>query len=491
MTLVSRQLHDLLTGVEYKGDVPDLTIEDLAYASDKVVSNSLFFAITGAKVDGHDFAAEACARGASALVVERALDIDLPQVICADSRLALALVSRNFFGDPSAQLKVSAVTGTNGKTTTTYLLDWICRSASTSEASTGLIGTVETRIGDVRLKSKHTTPESYDLQKLLARCVAEGIGRVAMEVSSHAISLKRVAGMHFAVAAFSNLTQDHLDFHGTMEAYFEAKAALFMSSLVARRVVNIDDEWGRLLAKRCRAAGFAVLTCGLNPKADIRATEIVYRTHSTSLVLGTPEGDHHLTYPLIGGFNVANILLAATAGAALGYDWSDITKALATSPQIPGRLERVADPAGRLGVFVDYSHTPDSITKALDAINALKGEAHSIIVFGCGGDRDASKRPLMGAAALAADYCVVTSDNPRSEDPQKIIDDILPGMTEGQSRYTVEPDRRRAIAFALAQAEPGDLVLIAGKGHEDYQLVGDQVLSFDDRIVAALELADL
>ncbi|MDR1421722.1 MAG: UDP-N-acetylmuramoyl-L-alanyl-D-glutamate--2,6-diaminopimelate ligase [Coriobacteriales bacterium] len=546
--MATRLLYDLLVDIDHTGvgddEAQDLRIVDLAYRSDRVVPGSLFFAIPGAKADGHDFALDAAIRGAVALLVERPVDTALPQVLCADSRMALALVSRTFFGDPSARLVVSAITGTNGKTTSSYLIDWICRSvlaralntvdddlasagtsapagisastaapapvpapafADTSASAdslnttvsraadafekTGLIGTVETRIGAVRQSSRHTTPESYELQKLFAHCLAQGLTHVAMEVSSHAIELKRVAGVHFAVAAFTNLTQDHLDFHGSMEAYFEAKAALFDSLLVARRVITIDDEWGRRLLARCQKAGFEALTCGLSPDADIRARDIAYSSRSTALTLETPEGDFALSYPLIGGFNVSNVLLAAATAYALGFAWPDITAALATTPQIPGRLERVDDPAGRVEVFVDYSHTPDSIAKALAALDSLKGARRTLIVFGCGGDRDATKRPLMGAAALAADYCIVTSDNPRSEDPQAIIEDILPGMAGGQDRYEVEPDRRRAIARALLIAEPGDLVLIAGKGHEDYQLVGDQVLDFDDRLVAAEELA--
>ncbi|MDR2196653.1 MAG: UDP-N-acetylmuramoyl-L-alanyl-D-glutamate--2,6-diaminopimelate ligase [Coriobacteriales bacterium] len=510
--MASRQLYDLLNDLEYRlaGSLVDegllfsLSIESLAYRSDQVAPNSLFFAIRGTKFDGHDFVAEAASRGASALIVERPLDVDLLQIVVADSRQALALVSRRFFDDPSARLKVSAITGTNGKTTTTCLLDWIARYAFNHAAApeegqqepverTGLIGTVETRIGATRLRSTHTTPESYELQRLLARCVQEGITHVAMEVSSHAIQLKRVAGVHFALAAFSNLTQDHLDFHGSMEAYFEAKAALFDSPLVARRIVNIDDEWGRRLLERCRVAGWGetLLTCGLSEGADIRACDVVYSAQETTLLLETPEGSFPLRYPLVGAFNVSNILLAASCASALGIDWPTIIAALATAPQIPGRLERVAPSAARIGVFVDYAHTPDSIVKALDAINGLRGQARSIIVFGCGGDRDATKRPLMGTAALEADYCVVTSDNPRSEDPAAIIADILPGMTAGAGRFEVEVDRRRAIARALALAEPGDLVLIAGKGHEDYQIVGDTILAFDDRVVAAEELARL
>ncbi|MDR0347126.1 MAG: UDP-N-acetylmuramoyl-L-alanyl-D-glutamate--2,6-diaminopimelate ligase [Coriobacteriales bacterium] len=482
-------------------------ITGLAYRSDAVQPGNLFFCVPGIKADGHDFATDAAARGAAVLAVERPVPVDLPQLRFDDTRLALALISRDFYDNPSCDMAITAVTGTNGKTTTTYLIDWICRYAFAQRAAlpledasrrTGLIGTVETRVGSARLPSKFTTPESLDLQRLLAQMRDEGVSHVCMEASSHAIALKRVAGVSFMAAAFSNLTQDHLDFHGSMEEYFEAKAALFDSPLVARRVINIDTTYGQRLASRCEKAGFGVVTCGFSPEAQISVDKVDYQADGTSLVLITPEGDFPLSYPLIGGFNVSNILLAAATASVLGFSWEEIQGALALSPQIPGRLERVSaqglaadDPQQPpLGVFVDYSHTPDSIVKALNALEEIK-RARTLIVFGCGGDRDATKRPLMGAAALAADYAIVTSDNPRTEDPLSIIDDILPGMKGGEGRYEVEPSRRAAIARALAAAEPGDLVLIAGKGHEDYQLVGDKVLDFDDRVVAAEELRAL
>jgi UDP-N-acetylmuramoyl-L-alanyl-D-glutamate--2,6-diaminopimelate ligase len=300
------------------------------------------------------------------------------------------------------------------------------------------------------------------------------------------------------VAAFTNLSQDHLDFHGSMEEYFEAKASFILSPLVARRVIDIDTEYGRRLAHRCAEAELEALTCGFATDAQVRAENVRYDTQRSSLTLCTSDGDFPLTYPLIGPFNVSNVLVAAACASALGFSWTEIACALASSPQVPGRLERVwaqglapddirQPPAG---VFVDYSHTPDSIEKALAALDRIK-TSRTLIVFGCGGDRDVTKRPLMGKAALAADYAVVTSDNPRTEDPLRIIADILPGMAGAEDRYDVEPDRRRAIARALAAAQPGDLVLIAGKGHEDYQLVKDQVLDFDDRLVAAEELRKL
>jgi UDP-N-acetylmuramoyl-L-alanyl-D-glutamate--2,6-diaminopimelate ligase len=510
-------------------DYRDLTITGIAYRSSDVRPGNLFYCVPGERADGHDFAADAAARGAAALAVEHSVPVDLPQLRFDDTRLALALASQAFYDDPSASLTITAVTGTNGKTTTSYLIDWICRFAraatdgaeggaavaahlvpgataaqpaaalrTSSATPTGLIGTVETRIGSARLSSKFTTPESLDLQRLLAQMRDAGVREVCMEVSSHAIALHRVANVRFAAAAFTNLTQDHLDFHGTMEAYFEAKAALFDSPLVAARAIDCDTPAGRRLIERCEAAGFAVLTSGLDAVAQVRARDIRYHATHTALTLDTPAGSFPLTYPLIGGFNVSNVALAAATASLLGFDWQTIISALTVCPQIPGRLERVwakglpTDDVRQppIRVFVDYSHTPDSIQKALEALGELKS-GRVLLVFGCGGDRDAGKRPLMGAAALASDYAIVTSDNPRTEDPQSIIADILPGMAGGEGRFEVVCDRGQAIARALAQAEAGDIVLIAGKGHEDYQIIGETRFDFDDRVVAAEELRAL
>ena len=502
-----------------------LQVSSVEYRSDKVRPGSLFCCVVGHRADGHDFAADAAARGAAALVVQRPLSIDLPQLCVSDSRRALAQLSAAFYGRPSADLSIAAVTGTNGKTTTAYLVNWICtfclgkagdgsaaaqapgaakavagggKGQAPGVESTGLIGTVETRIGSRWLPSKHTTPESADLQRLLAEMRDAGVSHVSMEVSSHAISQQRVAAVDFAVAGFSNLSQDHLDFHGNMDDYFEAKAALFDQPRLRRRVVNIDDAAGQQLLLRCQSRGFEVLSCGLSEEAAVSAADIQYHPDHTGLRLITPAGSFALSYPLIGGFNVSNILLAAAMASELGFSWPDIVLALGSCPQIPGRMERVwardiaaDDPAQPpIRVFVDYSHTPDSIVKALEALDSIP-HGRSLIVFGCGGDRDASKRPLMAQAAMHADFAVVTSDNPRSEGPLAIINDILAGIAEQESHYAVEPDRRSAIALALAKAQPGDFVLIAGKGHEDYQLVGDQVLDFDDRLVAAEELYKL
>ena len=312
---------------------------------------------------------------------------------------------------------------------------------------------------------------------------------VAMEVSSHALDLDRTWDAAFAVTAFSNLTQDHLDYHHTFEAYFEAKARLFSKDYPAKRVICIDDKWGKELLRRCSVAEDSVVTTGFDPSAQIHPVDVQYAPTHTTVTLDVRGSLHTFDYPLVGKFNVENVMCAFGIRLQLGFPAETIVEALEEAPQIPGRLERVSAPnTGGVSVFVDYAHTPDALEKALASIMALT-PGRTVCVFGCGGDRDASKRPIMGKAALAADHAVVTSDNPRTEDPQAIIEDIVSGMSSGAGRFEVEADRRAAIARAIAQAKPGDSILIAGKGHEDYQLVGDQVLSFDDRIVAAEELA--
>ena len=316
----------------------------------------------------------------------------------------------------------------------------------------------------------------------------ERCGVVAMEVSSHALDLERTWGTTFAVTAFSNLTQDHLDYHHTFEAYFEAKARLFSKDYPAKRVICIDDKWGKELLRRCSTNEDGVVTTGFDAAAQIHPVDVRYAPTHTTVELDVRGSRYRFDYPLVGKFNVENVMCAFGIGLQLGFPPSVIVEALEEAPQIPGRLERVSVTCdGGVSVFVDYAHTPDALEKALASIKALT-RGRTICVFGCGGDRDASKRSIMGKAALAADYAVVTSDNPRHEDPLAIIDDIVGGMGSGEGRFAVEPDRRAAIALALEWAEPDDSVLIAGKGHEDYQLVGDEVLSFDDRVVAAEEL---
>ncbi len=461
----------------------------LAYRSDAVVENDMFFCIVGLKVDGHSFAQDAINRGAKFIVAERRIyqadTTDVTVIIVDDSRKAMAHVAARFYGDPSAAFKLVGVTGTNGKTTTTYLVEQIAQACG---KRTGVIGTVGVEIAGKRTKAEHTTPESPDLQKTLSAMREAGCDVVSMEVSSHALDLLRTWGTCFSVTAFSNLTQDHLDYHHTFEAYFEAKALLFSADYPAKRVICIDDKWGRELLRRCAAADDWVISCGFDASAQIHPISIDYAADHTSIELDVRGRRVAFTYPLVGRFNVSNVMCAFGIGKALGFSNEDIARALQEAPQVPGRLERVhAKADGGISVFVDYAHTPDALEKAISSIKELTS-GRTIVVFGCGGDRDASKRSIMGRAALSADYAVVTSDNPRSEKPADIIDDILGGMGAGEGRYEVEPDRQAAIARAIAVAEPGDAVLIAGKGHEDYQIVGAEVRHFDDREVAAAEL---
>ena len=468
---------------------PDDEVGGIAYRSDRVRPGDAFFCIVGFSADGHSFAQDAIDRGAKVLVVERKVYLadatDVTEVVVKDTRKAMAVAAANFYDHPSQGLSLVGITGTNGKTTTTYLVEHIARVAG---KRTGVIGTVGVRVGDVQEKSAHTTPESPDLQQLFARMREARCDVVAMEVSSHALDLERTWGTAFAVTAFSNLTQDHLDYHHTFEAYFEAKARLFSKDYPARRVICIDDKWGRELLRRCSVAEDSVVTTGFDPSAQIHPVETTYAPTHTSIVLDVRGARYAFDYPLVGRFNVENVMCAFGIGLQLGFSPEVIVEALKDAPQIPGRLERVGAPnTGGVSVFVDYAHTPDALEKALSSIKSLT-PGRTICVFGCGGDRDASKRPIMGKAALAADHAVVTSDNPRTEDPDAIIADIVSGMGAGEGRFDVEPDRRAAIARAIALARPGDSVLVAGKGHEDYQLVGDKVLSFDDRVVAAEEL---
>lgn len=458
-------------------------VSGVAYRSDLTRPGDVFFCIPGFRRDGHEFAADAVARGAVAIVCERRLDVRVPQVIVPSARRALAIAASRFYGEPSTRLDVVGVTGTNGKTTTTYLLDSILRRAG---RLTGLIGTVETRIGDVRQPSARTTPESADLQALLAEMLDAGVGAVSMEVSSHAIDLDRVHAMRFAVAAFTNLTQDHLDYHHTLAEYWSVKRRLFTEADVRERVIDIDDPYGAELAESLGAAW----TVGRSSAASIRAHDENPLADATEFTLVMPEGSTRLVLPLAGAYNVSNALVAAGSGLALGLGLDEIVDGLASAPQVPGRLERI-DEGQPFTVLVDYAHTPDSLAKAIAAVRAVT-PGRVITVFGCGGDRDPEKRPLMGAAAGAgSDIVVVTSDNPRSEDPVGIILSIEDGLRTTAAEHTAEVDRRSAIATALGFARPGDAVLIAGKGHEDYQIFADRTIHFDDREVAREELRAL
>jgi UDP-N-acetylmuramoyl-L-alanyl-D-glutamate--2,6-diaminopimelate ligase len=476
-------LSDLLKDVAAEGPTGlAVAVTGIAYRSSSVRSGDAFFCVRGFAHDGHEFAADAVSRGASVVVAMQALPaLAVPVVVVPDTREALAVASSRFFGDPSAKMDVAGITGTNGKTTTSYLLDSIFRA---SGRKTGVIGTIETRIGDERQAASRTTPESRDLHETLARMADAGVSAVSMEVSSHAIDLHRIGGVHFAAAAFTNLSQDHLDYHATLEEYFGVKARFMGCVPPERRVVNVDDEHGCRLIETLPAAW----TVGMSADATVRATGLEMGPVSSSFDLLTPVGAAHVELPLTGDYNVSNALVAAGCALALGIGLVDVVAGLSGAPQVPGRLERIE--AGQdFTVLVDYAHTPDGLAKAIAAVRAVT-PGRVITVFGCGGDRDPDKRPLMGAVAgELSDVAVLTSDNPRTEDPVGIILQVQDGLAKTTAEAHVEVDRRRAIALAIGMARSGDAVLIAGKGHEDYQIFADRTVHFDDREVAREELA--
>jgi UDP-N-acetylmuramoyl-L-alanyl-D-glutamate--2,6-diaminopimelate ligase len=469
------------------GEAGAVEITGLAYDSRAVAPGSLFFCVTGFQRDGHDFAAEALARGSAALVVERPLGLGAPEVVVPSARAAMGPAAVRFYGDPSAELRVVGVTGTNGKTTTAFLLQALLEAANPG-SSCGLLGTVKSVIGGVERVAGRTTPEAIDLQADFRAMLDSGDRACAIEVSSHALRLGRAEGIHFAAAIFTNLTQDHLDFHEDMEDYFQAKRRLFRAE-PGVSVVNIGDPYGRRLAGEIEAA----VTFAVEQEADYRATDLRCDFRGCRFTLHTPAsrspiGVRDVALPIPGRFNVANALGALAAVHALGADIDPLIGALERGVRVPGRMEPVNEGQG-FAVLVDYAHTPDSLENVLGAARELTGTGERtggrvICVFGAGGDRDRSKRPLMGEiAARLADVVVVTSDNPRSEAPEAIVAEIVAPIVE--SAPHVEIDRRAAIERAIALAEMDDVVVIAGKGHEQGQEFADGCkLPFDDVAVA-------
>ena len=466
-----------IPGARVAGDSA-VDVESLAYDSRKVGPGTLFFCVPGEKVDGHEFGAGAVEAGAVALVVERELDLDVAQVVVPDARAAMAPLAARFWGDPTGELRVVGVTGTNGKTTTAFLIREILEAA---DIQTGLLGTVQQVVGGVEEEVERTTPEAIDLQGTFRRMLEAGDKACVMEVSSHALALHRVDAIHFEVALFTNLTQDHLDFHADMEGYFQAKRLLFEMGPGAA-VVNVDDEYGRRLAEEFDCVTFSVE--GVN--ADFVATDVSFDAGGAAFSVGGTA----VRTRLPGHFNVSNALGAFAAARELGVSAADAAAGLARAERVPGRFEPI-DEGQDFAVLVDYAHTPDSLENALRAARRLS-EGRVLAVFGAGGDRDRDKRPKMGRAGAAlSDLAIVTSDNPRSEDPEAIIAEVLGGVENG-ANVEVEPDRRAAIALALGQARPGDTVVIAGKGHEQGQEFADgRKLPFDDREVARTELRRL
>lgn len=473
---MTTDIRQLLDGGFKAIGIGDGFVTGVAYRSTSVQPGNAFFCISGFSHDGHDYAADAVARGAACLVVERELPLDVAQFVVADTRHALAVSAARFFGEPSSDIRVVGITGTNGKTTTTYLLDRIMEQAG---MTTGLIGTVETRVAGTRLPSARTTPESSDLQALFADMRDQGVTGCAMEVSSHAIDLHRVDATRFAAAAFTNLTQDHLDFHHTLEEYASVKKRLFTDFDVEASVLNVDDPFGAGLAAELPGAW----TVGRHHEAQVRAESVELHERGARFDLVSPKGIAEVTLPLAGAYNVSNALVAAGCAFAIGLDLATVVEGLVSAPQVPGRLERI-ECGQPFSVVVDYAHTPDSLEKAIAAVREVT-RGRVIVVFGCGGDRDPDKRPMMGrAAAASADHVIITSDNPRSEDPVGIILQVEDGVRGGHATYETEVDRRHAIGTAIGSATAGDTVLIAGKGHEDYQIFADHTVDFDDRVVA-------
>lgn len=473
--------------LERRGNL-DLTVTSMTDDSRTVSKGSLFVAVKGERVDGHDFVENAKQAGAAAVVAQRSVETgSLPYVRVSDSRKALGWLGSRFHGDPSARLTMVGITGTNGKTTTTYL----CRALLEGIGRrVGLIGTVAYQIGSETIPASHTTPGALELQQLLAKMAESGLDTAVMEVSSHALALDRTDGCEYDVAVFTNLTQDHLDFHSDMEDYFKAKLRLFTElahghKTGKRAIINLDDPYGARVRAACPVP---VWGYGLSSQAELKAEGVRLSPNGTTFTAATPAGSFPVESRLVGEHNVYNLLGAIGVAVHAGATPTQVQEAVAGVTNVPGRFERVS--AGQdFTVVVDYAHTPDALVRLLTAAQAVK--THRIItVFGCGGDRDRGKRPKMGRAAVEqSDVVVLTSDNPRTEDPMAILHEVEVGVREALQRrphvaYRMIPDRREAIGSAISEARSGDMVLIAGKGHEDYQIIGTKKFHFDDREVA-------
>lgn len=467
---------------ELLGDGPDVVVTSLTFDNRLVGPGTLFFCVPGFTRDGHDFAPDAVARGAVALVVQRPLGLGLPEFQVEDVRAAMAQIAARFHGDPTQTLKVAGITGTNGKTTTAFLTRALLEGAG---IPTGLLGTVKSVIGGTEHAVVRTTPEAIDLQRTFREMLEAGDRACAMEISSHALELKRADAIHVEAAVFTNLTQDHLDFHPTMEDYFQAKRLLFASPLTRTKIVNADDAYGRRLIEE-----FDTLTFAIDREADYRAIDVQTDATGCDFVAVTPDGDFPARVPIPGRFNVLNALAAWAAARALGATPATILDSLAHAATAPGRFQPVE--AGQpFGVVVDYAHKPDALEQVLLAAREL-ASGKLIVVVGAGGDRDRGKRPLMGEiAARLADVALITSDNPRSEPPETIIDEIVAGIpAQPHAHVERDADRRATIFHAIELAKPGDVVVIAGKGHEQGQeFENGRKEPFDDSAVAREAIA--
>jgi UDP-N-acetylmuramoyl-L-alanyl-D-glutamate--2,6-diaminopimelate ligase len=485
------KLGEILSGIRLKRPLPaelaDIPIDGLEYDSRRVGPNFLFFAFPGSHADGRQFVQDAEARGAVAVASESEAPgtgggylFTAPWILVGHGRQALALAARNFYGKPDERVRLTAITGTNGKTTSSYLIDSVFRAAG---HTTALIGTIEYHLAGRILPAVNTTPESLELVRLFAELERAGGTHATMEVSSHALALGRVYGLHFHTAVFTNLTRDHLDFHGTMDAYFAAKQVLFESAGAPPppfAVLNRDDEYSRRLKVHPKTE---ILWYGLGQEADLRARHISSGFQGLRFEAQYGKLRFAVESPLIGKINVYNILTACATGLTYGIAPDTIARGIAQLGAVPGRFERV-DEGQPFVVVVDYAHTDDALRNVIAVARGLNPK-RVITLFGCGGDRDRAKRPLMGqAAAEASDFVVLTSDNPRSEDPLSIMNDALVGIRRKDVPHIVEPDRATAIGRALKEAREGDIVILAGKGHEPYQVLKDKTIAFDDREVA-------
>ena len=507
------KLSDLITAVKpltvdakLAGQNTDPEIKSIHYRSQEVQPGGLFVAITGHAADGHNYIDDAVKRGAVAVVTQKEIKAKTPTIRVANTRQALADIAACFFDNPSERLTVIGITGTNGKTTTAYLVERILEQAG---YPVGVIGTINYRYAGQTFDNPITTPESLDLQQILVDMLQAGISHVVMEVSSHAIDLYRIRACRFDVAVFINLSQDHLDFHGDMESYWASKKRLFTEYLVegpksdrAIGVVNTNSTNGAELVKLLTVP---VITTGSGPNAKVRAEAVQCDLSGIAGEIAAPGGKFNFRSRLVGEHNLENILCAAGVGSALKASTADLKSGIEGVTVIPGRLEQIENSAGRF-VYVDYAHTPDALENVIEALGAVTTD-RIICVFGCGGDRDTEKRPLMGEiAARLCDLAVITSDNPRTEDPMVIIDQILAGALKTNGRqysrpdlksgfrekgYVVEADRQRAIQLGITISEPGDTVLIAGKGHETYQVIGTTTIDFDDSQEARKALAGI
>jgi len=480
-------LSDLLSGHQIEAGAAEgpVPVKGIAYDSRQVKPGYLFVAIEGFKTDGHHYIEDAVSNGAVAIVTQR--EVRVPEGISwvriADTRKGLAQMAARFYGFPCDKMRVIGVTGTNGKTTTTYMIREVYKNAG---KKTGIIGTINNMIGEKVLPVKHTTPESADLQKVMAQMVEEKVEAAVMEVSSHALSLHRVEGCHFDIGVFTNITQDHMDFHRDMEDYLSAKMRLFAGAEVS--IINADSYYGERITE---GSGGKVVTYGIESQADVLAREINISPAGVSFRVNWSGGDIQVNLKLTGLFNVYNALAAFTVGLEEGLEPEVIKDALETLEGVPGRFELV-NKGQPFAVIVDYAHTPDGLENILSTARQFTS-GRLITVFGCGGDRDRTKRPLMGKiGAELSDFAIITSDNPRTEDPERIIEDILEGVNSaGSVDYTVIPDRRSAIGHAIKSARAGDVVVIAGKGHETYQEINGKRFHFDDREEAGIILEEL